>query len=767
MVGRPAIVTVMAAPENETDNSLDHLPEELAEQLGGAVSAAEVLAVAPLDLDGRGMYAEGYLLLTEQRLGHFLRVDGHWRGDWIPTGRLGSAKIVEGLGMGLLRVRGDVGQAEEFRFTLRHAKAAARLQRRLEGIIEGDGEAEAAPEEPERSDEKKLRCEKCGQVIPAWSEVCHACMNRRKILFRLLDFVRPNLGRALGAFALSLLLTGMSMVQPWLAKPLVNRGFGAAAGAEPSFRIVVIFVSIMAGLMVLRMAGQIVQLRLSLGLGTLVSRRIRNAVYAHMHKLSLSFFAKRQTGALVTRVTNDTERLWYFVSSMCIDMILALLTLVGVGACLFVMDWKLAAFALLPVPLMFFLMVFFHRRLHRSFHRMWHRWAQMTAVVADALPGVRVIKAFSQEDREVRRFERRSSALFDVEMGYIAGARSIFGPMMLFASGLGSLVVWLLGGWWLSRGRTDLGTLMAFQGFLAMFLHPIHRIAHMDEMLNRAATSAARIFEILDTEPAIYSRSGARKADELAGRIELRNVSFSYDGVRKVLKNINATIEAGQMIGLAGPSGGGKTTLVNLISRFYDTLTGQILIDGVDVRDYDISQLRTKIGVVLQEPFLFHGTVGENIAYGKPDATPEEVIDAARAANANDFILGFPDGYDTMVGERGQTLSGGERQRISIARAILNDPTVLILDEATSSVDTETEKLIQEALDRLTTNRTTIAIAHRLSTLRKADRLIILEKGEVIEEGTHEQLAVKEDGVYAKLLNMQRESQSVMGLAGE
>ena len=206
---------------------------------------------------------------------------------------------------------------------------------------------------------------------------------------------------------------------------------------------------------------------------------------------------------------------------------------------------------------------------------------------------------------------------------------------------------------------------------------------------------------------------------------------------------------------------------MNLISRFYDTLTGQILIDGVDVRDYDISRLRTKIGVVLQEPFLFHGTVGENIAYGKPDATPDEVIDAARAANANDFILGFPDGYDTMVGERGQTLSGGERQRISIARAILNNPTVLILDEATSSVDTETETLIQEALDRLTTNRTTIAIAHRLSTLRKADRLIILEKGDVIEEGTHEELAATDGGVYAKLLNMQRESQSVMGLAGE
>jgi len=297
-----------------------------------------------------------------------------------------------------------------------------------------------------------------------------------------------------------------------------------------------------------------------------------------------------------------------------------------------------------------------------------------------------------------------------------------------------------------------------------MFLRPIQNIAHMDEMLNRAATIAQRIFEILDTQPAIFSKTGAHGAGKIAGRIELRNVSFSYDGIRKVLKNVSATIEPAEMIGLAGPSGGGKTTLVNLITRFYDVLEGSILIDGVDVRDYNITELRRKIGVVLQEPFLFHGTVAENIAYGKPGASPDEIIASARAANANDFILGFPDGYDTTVCERGQTLSGGERQRISIARAILNDPAVLILDEATSSVDTQTERLIQEALDRLTADHTTIAIAHRLSTLRKADRLIILDKGDVVEEGTHDELAGIEGGLYAKLLAMQSDSPVMIGL---
>jgi len=734
--------------------------------LGNLVPDGSLLAAAPLDLSDAGKYAEAYLLLTEERLGHFVRDNGTWRGGWRPLKDLNESEIVQGLGMSLLRVVPRRGAPLEFRHTLRHAKAVAKLHRQLERRIGGGDEAEPV-EEGAHEEEKKTRCEKCGHVLPTWTDVCHACMNRRKILFRLLDFIKPYKSRASMAFGMSLLLTAMSLVQPWLVKPLTNKGFGAQPGVNADFHVVVVYVSIMAGLLVLRTLGQMIQLRLSLGLGTMVSRQIRNMVYGHLHLLSLSFFSKKQTGALVTRVTSDTERLWYFVSSVFIDIILAFLILVGVGVCLFTMNWKLAAFALMPIPLMFILMVFFHNRLHRSFGRMWHRWSQMTSVVAGALPGVRVIKAFSQERREVERFEEKSDALYQVERNYISGVRSLFGPMMMFSSALGSLVVWLLGGWWLSQGKTDLGTLMAFQGFLAMFFNPIHQIAHMDEMFNRAATSAARIFEILDTEPGIYSRKGAHSASRMKGRIELRNVSFSYDGVRRVLKNVSMVIEPGEMLGLAGPSGGGKTTLVNLISRFYDVLEGRILIDGVDVRDYNLAQLRQGIGVVLQEPFLFHGTLAENVAYGKPEATREEIIAASRAANAHEFVLGFPDGYDTMVGERGQTLSGGERQRISIARAILNDPRILILDEATSSVDTATEKLIQEAMGRLTSNRTTIAIAHRLSTLSKADRLVILDKGVVVEEGTHEELADREGGVYANLLKTQRESQSLIALAGE
>jgi len=339
-------------------------------------------------------------------------------------------------------------------------------------------------------------------------------------------------------------------------------------------------------------------------------------------------------------------------------------------------------------------------------------------------------------------------------MNYITSVRAIFHPAMFLASSVAALIVWLLGGWWVYKGETDLGTLVAFQQFLGMFFMPIRQIAHMDEMLNRAATSAHRVFEILDTEPAIYSKSGSHSGENIEGRIELRNVSFSYDGVRKVLKNVSATIEAGEMVGLAGPSGGGKTTLVNLICRFYDPLEGNILIDGADVRDYDLATLRRKIGVVLQEPFLFHGTVAENIAYGRPEATLDEVIEAARAANAHDFIVGFPDAYDALVGERGQTLSGGERQRISIARAILNDPAVLILDEATANLDSESEALIQEALSRLQVGRTTIVIAHRLSTIQHANRVVVLHNGRVENQGTHHHL-LKTSPIYRSLHRIQ------------
>ena len=750
------------AEANQPD-ALAHLPKELAEKVRSEAAPETIEVAARFDLDEHGRYAEGYLVLTEKRLGVFRPRDGEWAGEWRPLSSATSALIVEGIGMSVLRLIANESIVAEYRFTLRHAREVAKLHRRMERHLDGKDESEAPFEGP-KGDEKKVRCEKCDRVIPPWSEVCPACTSRRKVLSRLLDYVKPYRARAIGGFALAILVTAAQLVRPWLTKPMLDEGLGLKRGSKgPDYHLFLVYVLVMAGLMLFSAIAGALRERLMAVLGASIARDLRDRAYEHLHKLSLSFFAKKPTGSLVTRVTSDTDRIWDFVAWTVIEAVVSVLTILGIGIALFLMNWKLAIIVLLPVPIMFVLTTIFHKRLHRGFDRLFHRWSLLTAVVADALPGVRVIKAFSQERNEVQRFTGRSGDYYDKEVEMI-GVWTLYGPLMELCTQVGSLLVWIVGGYWTVKGEMSVGTLIAYTGYMWMFYGPIHGIAHMDRMLNRAATSVQRIFEILDTAPAIFSKAGALPIRKIQGRIELRNVSFSYDGIRKVLKNINLTIQPGEMVGLAGPSGGGKTTMVNVICRFYDVLEGQILIDGVDIRDYDVEQLRRCTGVVLQEPFLFYGTVARNIAYGNPDASLDDIITAARAANAHDFIVGFPDGYDTMVGERGQTLSGGERQRISIARAILHDPAILILDEATSSVDTEAERQIQEALDRLTARRTTIAIAHRLSTLRRTSRLIILNKGEIAEQGSHEELSHKEGGIYAKLLKTQVELQSVMAI---
>ena len=767
-------------PAERAGANLTQLDDDLRDAITAEVQADDIDAVAYVDLDQAGRYIKGCLVLAAGRFAWFSQPDDRWESEWHELSELDRAELIEGLGVNLLRLHAEDKIVGDYRCSLRHAKELARLHRKLERILAGRDEAEGGEGSvgPEGEGGKGLRCEKCGRVLPSWSEFCPSCMSRRKVLSRLLDFVKPYKWRVAAAMGLMLLVTLVQLCMPILRKPMIDEGLGGDFGGPPDWHLFVGYVALFAGAMVVSIVLGTVMQRTVAKMGAQVGRDVRNTTYQHLHRLSLSFFARKRTGQLVTRITSDSERLWDFIAFMSLESISAVLTIVGVGVALFVFNWKLAVFTLLPIPVMFAMVVFFHKHMHSLMRRRMHRWGRMTSVVTDALPGVRVIKAFNQEDREVSRFQQRNRDVYDEDVKVINNW-TIFGPVMGFCTQIGVVIVWLLGGWWVIQnwqykqvhgvameGGMTLGMLMAFHAYMAMFYQPIRQIAMIDRRLNRAATSAHRIFEILDTEPAIFSSSGARPADALTGKIELSNVSFSYDGIRRVLKNISFTIEPGQMIGLAGPSGAGKTTLVNLISRFYDVLEGQILIDGVDVRDYDLGQLRQSIGVVLQEPFLFHGTVAENIAYGSPDCSLEEIITAARTANAHDFIVGFPDGYDTMVGERGQTLSGGERQRISIARAIIDNPRILILDEATSSVDSETEKLIQEAIERLVASRTTIAIAHRLSTLRRADKLVILKAGDMIEQGTHDELAAKEDGLYARLLSMQAETQAVIGLGG-
>jgi ATP-binding cassette subfamily B protein len=382
----------------------------------------------------------------------------------------------------------------------------------------------------------------------------------------------------------------------------------------------------------------------------------------------------------------------------------------------------------------------------------------MTSVLADTIPGIRVVKAFAQERREIDRFGQSNQHVLAAN-DRVNRVWSFFGPTVALSTELGLLVIWAFGAWMIFRHRITVGVLMTFTAYMARFYARLDSMSRIVAAVQRAAASAQRIFEILDQVPSVREPEQPVIPTHIDGEIELRDVGFQY-GNREVLKDVNLTIHPGEMIGLVGPSGSGKSTLVNLVCRFYDVNLGAVLVDGQDIRQFSLEAYRRHIGLVLQEPFLFYGTIAENIAYGRPDAGHNEIIAAARAARAHEFILRLPDGYDSIVGERGQKLSGGERQRISIARALLIDPRILILDEATSAVDTQTEREIQLALENLIRGRTTIAIAHRLSTLRRADRIVVLEHGKIVEIGQHDDL-LEQQGAYARLHRAQLE------LAGE
>jgi ATP-binding cassette subfamily B protein len=399
--------------------------------------------------------------------------------------------------------------------------------------------------------------------------------------------------------------------------------------------------------------------------------------------------------------------------------------------------------------------------MNRVFLRAWRKWSRVSDVLSDTIPGIRVVKAFHQEEREIQRFTERNEDVTD-EFNRIHRMWTTFWPMLVLGVHASTMLVWVLAVPRLlgtSGPELSTGTFVAFLLYATMFMGPIEVFGQIARTMNRATTSAHRVFEVLDTEPEVVDVAEPVRLEPVQGRVTFDHVTFGYDGVRQVIRGVSFEAEPGEMIGLVGPSGGGKTTVVNLIARFYDVGGGSVKVDGVDVRQLDAGHYRRQVGMVLQDPYLFHGTVLDNIRYGMSDAPLTAVVAAAKAANAHDFICKLGQGYDTVVGERGHTLSGGERQRISIARAVLHNPRILILDEATSSVDTETEREIQVALERLIAGRTVFAIAHRLSTLRRASRLFVIDEGRLAESGTHRELLQNPDGIYRRLYEMQLQLQ--------
>jgi ATP-binding cassette subfamily B protein len=706
------------------------------------------------DLDSTLHYAPGLVLLTDRRILSREPADGadpRWQA-W-PLAPDVTLQSHERTGVGLLELSGPAGRLACWRYAAGRAASARHLAQRLAALhASRAGNGTAAVE---------TVCPSCGATIRAEDGQCTACApapNRASVsaLFRLTRFARPVARIIVLGFCLTLASTAVGLVPPGLTKPLIDNVLIPLQENQqgvPVDRIA----WYLGGLVAAALVGWLLdwgRLFTTSWVSERVSAELRSQTYAHLQRLSVEFFGGKRTGDLIARISNDTERLCNFLSLNLVDFATDILMILMTAAILLAMDPVLALAALCPFPVIVWLVYRVRGRLLRGYRQAGVAWGDMTSVLADTIPGIRVVKAFAQEQREIRRFDCSNDWVFQAN-NRLNRTWSVFGPTVTLLTTGGLLVVWSFASWRVYHHWITVGTLTAFLAYISRFYARMESMIRFSTATQRAAASAQRLFEILDRVPSVPEPARPVDPGRLAGRIELKGVRFKY-GSREVLHGLDLHIEPGEMIGLVGPSGAGKTTLLNLICRFYDVAAGAILVDGVDVRSFPVEAYRRNIGIVLQDPFLFYGTIAENIAYGRPDATREEIVVAARAARAHEFILRLPDGYDSLVGERGQSLSGGERQRISIARALLIDPRILILDEATSSVDTETERQIQAALETLIQGRTTIAIAHRLSTLRRANRLVVVERGQIAEIGSHDDL-LRAERTYARLHRAQVE----------
>lgn len=727
------------------------LPEGWEESLRAVLAQGEQpIAVLELDLDLNLHFASGLLVVTNQRI---LARTGQQ--PWQSWGYAPGMKILhhDHAGVGMLELLQADQRLAHWRYTLAQNVAALRLMDHF--TAQRNSTLSGQPVVAEQG----LSCPTCKAPMEPDQEECPVCTQEQHTppstwtLLRLWRFARPYQWQLFLGLMLMLGSTAATLVPPYLTMPLMDEvliPFQNGAHIDP-WKVGIYLGGLLAAAL------------LSWGLGwwktyilALVSERIsadlRTTTYEHLLQLSLEYFGGKRTGDLMSRIGSESDRISVFLSLHLLDFLSDVLMIGMTAIILLSINPWLALVTLLPLPFIAWMIHLVRDRLRTGFEKIDRVWGDVTNVLADTIPGIRVVKAFAQEQREAERFREANQHNLQVN-DRLNKVWSLFSPTVSLLTEIGLLVVWAFGIWQVSRGDITVGVLTAFLAYIGRFYTRLDSMSRIVSVTQKAAAGAKRIFDILDHISSVPEPSNPVALPAVTGQLEVRDARFRY-GNRAVIKGINLTIRPGEMIGLVGHSGSGKSTLVNLICRFYDVTEGSIRIDGTDIRSVPVADYRRNIGLVLQEPFLFFGSIADNIAYGKPNATRAEIIAAARAAHAHEFILRLPQGYDSLVGERGQGLSGGERQRISIARALLIDPRILILDEATSSVDTETEKEIQKALDNLVQGRTTIAIAHRLSTLRKADRLVVMDRGLVVEEGSHDELMARE-GAYFRLYEAQ------------
>lgn len=635
------------------------------------------------------------------------------------------------------------------RFSMRHITRVAYVTRGAQEVINALKEGRDLTEKDMvTSQEYEKYCEKCGRALPGTSK-CPYCDGKADIFKKFFALTREFTGKLFLIMVLMVMASVFDLVTPMVQRYFIDNSLATGTGTS---RELLIFIVVSFVLLVARIIIIMYRYWNCVKLGANISLSLRKRLYAKIQVLSLSFINNRKPGELMNRVSHDTRKIRGFMEEVFGDMLGCLLTMIVSVTMMCIINWKMTILTVVFILVVMVITRMFWHHIHTIFHRQWLKYDEMHSSLQDIISGMRIVKSFGQEERESKRFSQKALEFAQVQRRNET-FWALFFPVLTFLLGMGTYIAIYFGGIHILEGEMTVGELVQFVTYSGYLFGPLSWMTHLPRAIMEMVTSLNRIYDVLDEEPKLSDKEDS-KAFPIQGAFEFKNVAFGYQTYEPVLENINFSVKPGEMIGLVGASGTGKSTLINLIMRLYDVDQGSITLDGVDLRDVKKESLHSQIGVVLQETFLFSGSILQNIRYAKQDATLEEVIRAAKAANAHDFICKTPDGYNTYVGEHGYNLSGGERQRIAIARAILNNPRILILDEATSALDTESEFLIQTALDRLIQGRTTFAIAHRLSTLRGADRLVVIDKHGIAEIGTHNELLEKK-GIYYNLVNAQ------------
>lgn len=571
------------------------------------------------------------------------------------------------------------------------------------------------------------------------------------LYLRLLNYVRPYLPRLILAVLCTCLAAGCNLYLPWIIKDVVDKVL-----VQKDVRMLYLIAASIVVVFIIRGLFFYGQSYLMSWVGQRVVIDIRGAIFRKLQRLSMSFYDKNKTGTIMSYVTNDVAALQVAMVDKAVELVTEGLVLVGSIAAMLWLDWKLTLFTFCTFPVVLWFMDFFGKKIRRNGGRIQECTAELTSVLQEVVSSARVVKSFVREDYEIKRFDAQNMTNFYANMKNIK-LNALLTPTVELVAAIGVTVVMWYGGMSVINGAITAGSLVAFLVYAVNIANPIKRLTKVVASIQQALAAGERVFGILDLEENIKELPSAKLLPPVQGYVEFKHVDFAYNEDEQVIEDLSFKVNRGQIVAIVGPSGAGKSTIASLLPRFYDVTNGSIVIDGEDIRNVTLNSLREQVGIVPQETLLFNGSVYDNILYGRLDATKEEVEAAAKAANAHDFIMGLPEGYDTMLGDRGVNISGGQRQRISIARAILKNPQILILDEATSALDTESERIVQEALDRLMVGRTSFVIAHRLSTIKNADRILVMEKGRLVEDGSHEELMAQE-GLYAHLYRIQYRS---------